>query len=219
MNQAAPLNPPQIKKSAPAVKLRVPPWGEWSGKEAAELLKNRHAWEPGVTLAFDRPQPPNQGYSTDGPPRGLKIIFSVLMFFAGTGRCCLTSAWEDPEETSNPSMPNNLCRQISGATKNSFCCRRGIHAKETKLDDCYTKTAPTIQLQSLAGYVLRWCYNILAALQESYNCDLLPTSHHSCQAVMCVSMRFAWVNCRFDVWVTWEPERTDSSKLPNVMQA
>lgn len=29
---------------------------------------------------------------------------------------------------------------------------------------------PIIQLQSRAGFILRCCYNILAALQESYDC-------------------------------------------------
>ena len=66
--------------------------------------------------------------------------------------------------------------------KNYLLIARAL-AKETKLDDCYTTTAPTIQLQSLAGYVLRWCYNILAALQESYDCDFAACLS-SFQAVM-----------------------------------
>jgi hypothetical protein len=92
--------------------------------------------------------------------------------------------------------------------KNYLLIARAL-AKETKLDDCYTTTAPTIQLQSLAGYVLRWCYNILAALQESYDCDFAAYLS-SFQAVMSGPFNVVHlINSRFDYrsWVTWEPER------------
>jgi hypothetical protein len=50
--------------------------------------------------------------------------------------------------------------------ENPFCVQRDfLSGEETKLDDCHLNQPPNFKV--LQVFIPRWCYNILAALQES----------------------------------------------------
>jgi len=81
-------------------------------RKAAELLKDRHAWAPGVkSLALLVYTAIQAAAFFDGSTQESENFFSVMMFGGKPVVSCLDQRVRYPEATSNPSMPKNKIEQ------------------------------------------------------------------------------------------------------------